>query len=210
MRFAVQAVSNEVTPVALPPGRLRLATKPRRLDHPHRRIRSDVAVRPCCNGPSLLPGRRSSLPRCTQSVCRSQIGRIGSFRPAEFQPQVLSFDNPPRAGLCGKRRSAGFRSGDQSRNHKEADRRIRSLLRARRERPCAAAPPSSVMNSRRVSFDHLVGAGEQRRRNFEAKGLRGIQIDGELEFGRLDDRQVGGLFTPENASGVDADLTIGI
>jgi hypothetical protein len=32
------------------------------------------------------------------------------------------------------------------------------------------------MNSRR-SFDHLVGAGEQRRRHFEAKRLRGFQID---------------------------------
>jgi hypothetical protein len=32
----------------------------------------------------------------------------------------------------------------------------------------AAAPPSSVMKSRRV-IDHLVGAGEQHRGDFEAK-----------------------------------------
>ena len=37
----------------------------------------------------------------------------------------------------------------------------------------AAAPPSSDMNSRDCSFDHLVGAGEQHGRDFEAKGLRG-------------------------------------
>jgi hypothetical protein len=34
-----------------------------------------------------------------------------------------------------------------------------------REHTTAAAPPSSVMNSRAASFDHLVGAGEERRRD---------------------------------------------
>jgi hypothetical protein len=34
-------------------------------------------------------------------------------------------------------------------------------------------------------FDHLVDAGEQRRRHGQAKRLRGLEIDDQIEFGRL-------------------------
>jgi len=48
------------------------------------------------------------------------------------------------------------------------------------------------MNSRRF-IDHLVGAGEQRRRHDEAERLGRRKIDHELEFGRKLYRQIAGL-----------------
>jgi hypothetical protein len=50
---------------------------------------------------------------------------------------------------------------------------------------------------RNALLDHLVSAGEQRRWHGDAKRLRGLQIDDQLELGRLLDRQVGRLRSPE-------------
>src|SRR5262249_24026628 len=58
------------------------------------------------------------------------------------------------------------------------------------------------------SLDHLVGAGEQRRWNFQAKRPGGRKIDDELELDRLHDRQVGRLGTLENATRIIAELPI--
>ena len=57
-------------------------------------------------------------------------------------------------------------------------------------------------------LDHLVGEREQLRRNFEAKRLRGLQIDHKLELGRLNDREIGRLGALENLAGVNAGLAI--
>src|SRR5258705_9130322 len=38
------------------------------------------------------------------------------------------------------------------------------------------------------SFDHLVGAGEERRWNFEAERFRGRQVHDQIKSGRLLDR----------------------
>ena len=43
------------------------------------------------------------------------------------------------------------------------------------------------------SFDHLVGAGEERRGHFEAERLGGLQIDDQLEFVGPVDRDVARL-----------------
>src|SRR5262249_59591512 len=59
-----------------------------------------------------------------------------------------------------------------------------------------------------VSFDRLVGAADERQRNREAERLCGLEIDDQLHFGGLLDRQIGGLLALENAAGVDGSQTI--
>jgi hypothetical protein len=64
------------------------------------------------------------------------------------------------------------------------------------------------MNSR--PFDHLVGAGREGRRHFDAQRPRGVKIDHELEAGRLHHWQISGLFALENSAGIDGGLPIGV
>jgi len=51
-------------------------------------------------------------------------------------------------------------------------------------------------------FDHLVGAGEQRGRNFETERPSGLGIDNQFELGCLHNRQVGWLSALEDSPGV--------
>src|SRR6516164_6458562 len=78
-----------------------------------------------------------------------------------------------RLAICPKRRQLGCRATAQSH--------------------CRLCKPH-----RRASFDHLVGAGEQRGRYIDAKRPGGLQIDDELELGRRLYWQVARLLTPED------------
>ena len=61
-----------------------------------------------------------------------------------------------------------------------------------------APTPDSCTAANDRSLDHFVGAGEQRRWHDDAKRLCGLQIDHQLELGRLLDRQLGRVRTLEN------------
>jgi hypothetical protein len=47
-------------------------------------------------------------------------------------------------------------------------------------------------------FDHLIGAAEQHRWHFEAERFRSLEIDTQLEFGRLVKRDISRIGTPKN------------
>src|ERR1700730_5478318 len=57
-------------------------------------------------------------------------------------------------------------------------------------------------------FDHLVGAAEKRNGEGEAQRVGGLKIDHELDLLVLLDRQIGGLGTFENPTGVGTDEAI--
>jgi hypothetical protein len=61
-----------------------------------------------------------------------------------------------------------------------------------------------------ASFDHLVGSHLHDQRHGKTEPLGGLEVNHELEFGGLYDRQIARLLALENPPRVHTDLAIGI
>jgi hypothetical protein len=60
-------------------------------------------------------------------------------------------------------------------------------------RPFSANSDQSAAQQSGALFDHLVGDGEQLRRNVEAERSGSLKIDHKFKFGRLNHRKIRGL-----------------
>ena len=112
--------------------------------------------------------------------------------PAILDLQIVS-DGPARLlQPLQKRRVAGLSDRAVRRSVMSAPiRRIAvRLLRARRERPRRRRATEKRDELAPLSFDHLVGAGKQRWRNFQTKRIRSLEVDHQLELVGLFDRDV--------------------
>src|SRR5262249_58279370 len=89
-----------------------------------------------------------------------------------------------------------------------------ALLPKADKRTLASICPVSAISGREqpqqelALFDHFVGELLQLQRHFQAERLGSLEVDDELEFARLHDRQSGGLLTLEDAADIDGGLAV--
>src|SRR4249919_3694676 len=102
---------------------------------------------------------------------------------------------------CTHRRAAALLS---------ASPQLAESIRAAKRFRVVPLADSCIAANRPPSLDHVVGEREHFGWNLKAEGPGSIEIDDQLEFSWLHNRQVGGLLTLENAGRIEPNLTIGV
>src|SRR5215471_14337278 len=129
-------------------------------------------------------------------------------------PRFVSPCSTPMTGIAGCCASAA--SGHAIAGAEKSD--LHRCQLCPRKRTSSEATGMSALCHKRTyapqqftpSFNHVVDDGEHARRYREAEVLRCLQVDDQLEFGRLQHRQIGRLLALENSTGEDANLVVPI
>jgi hypothetical protein len=108
----------------------------------------------------------------------------------ELDADVVAIDLPERCQGGSPQRRRGFIAFRCVDAQETDEWRVSSILRKYRNR---GAEPQKKGWPRSGSFDHFVGAGEQRWRDRQTQRLGGFQIDQELEFCCLINRNLARL-----------------
>jgi hypothetical protein len=142
-------------------------------------------------------------------VCETAQSKEGSNRAPQGTPRSAGSRGFPSASqpTAASIREKVVTRGESSCGHFMAIRfGAPRSERAVRDGPFLTQRRHSCIAANCPSFDHLVGAGEQRGRHGEAERFRRLEIDDQFQPGALLNRDVSRLCTLEDFSGVNPHL----